>query len=109
MLAVSAAAAAAATHLDRGNGDATAELEVPINSAPVSPSLKLEGKEAEEKGTEPELDHGGVSETVAAYNAGEEVDHGSDTEDAAPIEVPPLPRGWEELIDEVSGMTYYLN
>ena len=60
------AVAAAATHLDRGNGDATAELKVPVDSAPVAPPLELERKEAEEKGTEPELDPGGISETVAA-------------------------------------------
>ena len=86
MLAVSAAAAA--THLDEGNVDATAELEV-VDSALVSPPLELEGKEDEEKGTEPELDPGGISETVAAYNAEEEVDPDGDTEDAAPVEGPP--------------------
>ena len=97
---------AAANHLDKGNEDATAKLEV-VNSALVSPPLELEGKEAEEKGTEPdpepdpepELDPGGISETVAAYNAEEEVDPDGDTEDAAPVEVQPFPSGWEELID----------
>ena len=91
---VVSAVAAAATHLDGGNVDATAELEVCVDYDPVSPPLELEGKEAEEKGIEPELDPGGISETVAAYNSEEEVDHDGDTEDAAPVEGPPLPSGW---------------
>ena len=51
----------------------------------------------------------GAYETLAAYNAEEEVDPDGDTEDAAPVEVPPLPSGGEELIDEGSGMPYYFN
>ena len=94
------------------NVDSTAKLEV-VDSAAVSSPLELEGKEVEDKGTEPdperELDPGGISDMVAAYNAEEEMDPDGDTEDAAPVEGPPLPSGWEELIDEGSGMPYYFN
>ena len=94
-VAAAAAAAAAAFHLHGGNVDATSKPEVPVSSAPMSPPLELEGKEADEKGTalepEPDFVPGGISETVAAENAEEEVDPGSDMEDASPVEEYHLP------------------
>ena len=121
--------AAAETHLDEENVDGTAELEV-VDSALVSPPLELEGKEAEEKGTEPEpepdpepeLDSWGISETVAAYTAEEEATQEGGVDDPnsdgpedntntelPPVEGEPLLDRWEELIDEASRLSYYFH